>query len=118
MKSGDDRPSLWDLRSCLLSSLDFAEDFARNRPEHAAAVASFSQDIRRIKSELMSSFEESSAESSLHDIVTGLSGARAMASIMAEHHPEKSQPLEGFARALAHTQKNFIRSVQPNLTSE
>ena len=115
MKSADDRPSLWDLRTELLSSIDFAEDFAHNRPEYAAAVTSFSQDIRRIKKELMSSFKEGSAPSSLHDIVNGLTIAGAMASIMAEHHPEKSGPLTRFVESLNHAQEEFIQKVRPDV---
>lgn len=114
MKSADEL-SIWDLRRRLLSSVDFAEDFAHNRPEYAAAVTNFSQEIRRIKKELMSSFEEGSPPSSLHDIVIGLTGARAMASIMAERHPEKSGPLTGFVEGLDHAQEEFIRRVRPDV---
>jgi hypothetical protein len=113
MQSADDRPSLWDLRVCLLSSVDFADDFAHNRPEYVADVTRFSQEIRRIKRELMSSFEEGSAPLSLHDIVNGLMGARAMASIMAEHHPEKSVPLTRFVEGLKHAQEEFVGKVHP-----
>jgi hypothetical protein len=112
MKSADDRPSLWDLRACLLSSVDFADDFAHNRPEYAADVTRFSQEIRRIKKELMSSFEKGSAPSSLPDIVNGLTGARAMASIMAEHHPEKSGLLTRFVEDLKNAQEEFIGKVR------
>ena len=115
MKSADDRPSLWDLRTELLSSIDFAEDFAHNRPEYAAAVTSFSQEIRRIKKELMSSFGKGSVPSSLHDIVNGLTKASAVASIMAERHPEKSGPLTDFVKDLGHAQGEFIRKVQPDV---
>jgi len=76
MKSDVEYPSLWDIRRCLLSSVDVAEDFSLNHPEHAEAVTRFSQEIRRLKKELMSLFEEGSFASSLHDIVNGLSGAR------------------------------------------
>ncbi|MEP6934857.1 MAG: hypothetical protein ABI988_13110 [Nitrospirota bacterium] len=114
MKSADEL-SVWDLRTHLLSSVDFAQDFAHNRPEHAAAVTSFSQEIRRIKKELMISFEEGSAPSSLHDIVNGLTSARALASIMAEHHPEKSGPLTEFVEGLKHAQEEFIRKVRPDV---
>jgi len=112
MKLADDRPSLGDIRAGLLSSVDFADDFAYNRPEYAADVTRFSQEIRRIKKELMSSFEESSAPSSLPDILVGLSGARAMASIMAERHPEKSGPLTRFVEGLKHAQEEFIGKVR------
>ena len=114
MRSADEL-SVWDLHNHLLSSVDFAEDFARNRPEYAAAVTSFSQDIRRIKKELMSSFEEGSAPSSLHDIMNGLTCAKAMASIMAEHHPEKSGPLTRFVESLKHAQEEFIQKVRPDV---
>jgi hypothetical protein len=113
MQSADDRPSLRDIRACLLSSVDFADDFAHNRPEYAADVARFAQEIRRIKKELMSSIEEGSASSSLPDIVNGLTGARAMASIMAEHHPEKSGPLTRFVEELKHAQEELIGKVHP-----
>jgi hypothetical protein len=111
----DDRPSIWDVRTCLLSSLDFAEDFAHIRPEHAAAVTNFSQEIRKIKRELMSSFDEGSAPSSLHDIVNGLTGARAMVSIMAERHPEERGLLTRFLDGLRHAQEEFIQQVRPDV---
>ena len=38
--------------------------------------------------------------STLPDIVNGLTGARAMASIMAEHQPEKSGSLNRFVEGL------------------
>ena len=38
MKSEIERPSFWHIRSGLLSSIDFAEDYALRHPEHAAAV--------------------------------------------------------------------------------
>ena len=115
MKSAADGPSLWDLRRCLLSSSDFAEDFGHNRPEHAAAITRFLEAIQRIKKELMSSFEEGLAPSSLHDIVNGLTGARAMASVMAKRHPEKSGPLRKFEEDLKHAQKELIESVRPEV---
>ncbi|MBU6481338.1 MAG: hypothetical protein KGS09_12425 [Nitrospirae bacterium] len=114
MNSPNDRPSLWDIRSCLLSSIDHAEDFAQHRPEHLAAVARFSQDIQRIKQELMSSFEQTSFPSSLPDIINGLTGARAMASIIAERHPEQSATLTGFVEKLSRTQEKLIQSVRPH----
>lgn len=42
MELPDDRKLLWQVRSCLLSSLDFAEAFGHNKPQHAAAVSRFS----------------------------------------------------------------------------
>jgi hypothetical protein len=60
----------------------------------------------------MSSFEKGSAPSSLHDIVNGLSGARPMPSMMAEHHPEKSGPLTRFEKGLKHAQEEFIGKVR------
>ena len=112
----DDRPSIRDIRISLLSSLDFAEGFARDQPEHAVAVINFSQEIRRIKQELMSSFEVDSIRPSLHDIVTGLTGARAFASVMAERHPEKSGPLTEFVKGLGHAQEEFIQKVRPDMS--
>lgn len=82
MTSADDSPSFRDIRACLLSSVDFAEEFAHDRPEYSAAVTRYSQEIRRLKKELRSSLQEDSARSGLPDIMVGLSGARAMASIM------------------------------------
>ncbi len=116
MTSTTDRP-LWKIRSCLLSSLDFAEDFAHHKPEHAAAVTRFSREIQRIKKELMSSFEEGSAPGTLPDIVNGLTGARAMASIMAERQPEKSGSLNRFVEGLQHAQEEFIRKIRPDLNT-
>ena len=63
----------------------------------------------------MSSFEEGSAPSSLHDIVNGLMVARMMASIMAEHHPEKSDTLTRFEEGLEHAHEEFIRKVRPEV---
>jgi hypothetical protein len=115
MESATDRPTLWDIRSCLLSSLDFANEFAHDRPEYAAAVARFSQEIRRIKKELITSFKDDLVLSPLHDIVNGLTGARGMASVMAERHPEKSGPLTQFVEGLQHAQEEFIRKVRPEV---
>jgi len=64
---------------------------------------------------VMSSFGKGSVPSSLHDIVTGLTGARTMASILAEHHPEKSGPLTEFVEGLKHAQEEFIRKVRPDV---
>ena len=41
MTSATDRPTLWEIRSCLLSSLDFADGYAHHRPEHAGDAARF-----------------------------------------------------------------------------
>ena len=49
----EDSAMLGELRAFLLSSLDFAEEFGRNEPKYAAAVADFSQEIRRIKKEFI-----------------------------------------------------------------
>jgi|GEM_PF-491466 hypothetical protein len=106
--------SVWNIRGCLLSSLDFAEDLSHNQPEHAAAVSSFTQDVRRIKKELMRSFEKGAAPSSLHDIMTALTGAKTLASIMAEHDPEKNELLTGFVESLKYAQEEFIQKVQPD----
>jgi hypothetical protein len=115
IKSADDRPSLGDLRACLLSSVDFAEDFARNRPEYTDAVTRFTQEVLRIKRELMTAFQDDLHLAPLHDIVNGLTGARGMASIMAERHPEKSGPLTRFVEGLEHAQEEFIRKVKPEV---
>src|SRR5262249_46325999 len=69
-----DRPSVWDLSACLLSSVDSAEDFAHPLPESAASVTRFTQEIRRIIKELMSSFYERLAPPSPYaNIMNGLS---------------------------------------------
>jgi hypothetical protein len=113
MKSAGDSPSFWNIRAYLLSSLDFAEDFASNCPDHAADVARFSQELRRLKKDLMTSFEGDLVLAPLHNIVNGLTGARGMASIMAERHPEKSGPLTQFVEGLKHAQAEFIGKVRP-----
>jgi hypothetical protein len=56
MNSKDDKASLGKLRALLLSSLDFSEAFGQ--PKYGAAVFRFSQEIRSIKREFMSSFED------------------------------------------------------------
>jgi hypothetical protein len=53
---GDERPSVWDLRACLLSSVDSAEEFAHDLPKSATTVTRFRQEIRRIIKDLMSSY--------------------------------------------------------------
>jgi len=63
----------------------------------------------------MSSFEEGSAPSTLYDMAHGLTGARAMASLMAERHPERSDLLNRFVEGLDDAQKEFIRKVRPEL---
>ena len=111
MELETDRPTVWDIRGYLLSSLDFAERYAHHKPEHASDVARFSQELRRLKNELLSSFEKDSVQAPLHDIVVGLTGARAMAEIMAERHPEKCGPLTQFVEGLKHAQAEFIGKV-------
>src|SRR5215472_17314289 len=74
MKSTDDSPSLWDIGRCLLSSVDFAEDFSLNHPEHTDAVTRFLQEIRRITKELTSSCGGVRPH---HRCPTSWSGARA-----------------------------------------
>ena len=113
MESETDRPTVWDIRSNILSSLDFAERYAHHKPEHASDVARFSQELRRLKNELMRSLEKDSVQAPLHDIVTGLTVARSMAEIMAERHPKKRGPLTQFVEGLKHTQAEFIGKVYP-----
>ncbi|HSQ50676.1 MAG TPA: hypothetical protein VLL94_05340 [Nitrospiraceae bacterium] len=105
--------SVHDIHRCLLSSLDFAEDFAHNQREHAAAVTDFSQDIRMIKRVLMSSFKPDFVPASLHDIICGLIAARVIAEIMRERDPEKSDSLTRFMEGLNHAQAEFIGKVRP-----
>ena len=114
MKSADEL-SVWDTRRRLLSSVDYLEGFTHHRPEHAADVTSFSQEIRRFQKELMSSFEKGYPPSSLHEVVHELTGARLMASIMAERHPDKSGPLTEFVEGLGHAQEEFVRRVWPDV---
>ena len=109
----EDNVSVHDIRRCLLSSLDFAEDFAHNQRDHAAAVTDFSQDILRIKRELMSAFEPDLVPASLHDIICGLMAAKTMAEIMRERDPEKSGSLTRFVEGLNHAQAEFIVKVRP-----
>lgn len=71
MKPADDSPSFWNIRAYLLSSLDFSEDFANNCPDHATDVARFSQELRRLKKDLRTSFEGDLVLAPLHDIVNG-----------------------------------------------
>jgi len=113
MESETDRPTVWDIRSNILSSLDFAERYAHHKPEHASDVARFSQELQRLKNELMRSLEKDSVQAPLHDIVTGLTGARAMAAVMAERHPEKCGPLTQFVEGLKYAQAEFIGKVYP-----
>jgi hypothetical protein len=113
MKSANDRRSVWDLRALLLSSLDFAEEFAVQRPEFADAVNHFSQEVRRIKKELMASFKDDLVQAPLHDVVHGLTCASAMASILAEQRPEKSDALNVFEEGLKQAREKFIRTVRP-----
>jgi hypothetical protein len=115
MKSEIDRPSFWDIRRCLLSPIDFAENLALSQPKHADAVSRFSQELLRLKKELTLLFEKEIVPTPLHDIVNGLIGARGMAEMMSERHPELRAPLERFVRGLIEAQKKFIREVRPDL---
>ena len=112
MKFADDGPSIWNLHAGLLSSRDFAEEFSRAEPRHSAAVSRFSQEVQRIKNELMRSFEASFASPSLYDVANGLTIARAIASILAERHPEMSGQLTKFVEDLGHAQQEFFQSVR------
>lgn len=111
MESEADRPTVWDVRNSLLSTLDHLEGYAHYRPEHASAVSRFSQELRSLKNELMRSLEAGSAQTSLHDIVNDLTVAHAFASIMAERHPEKGGPLTQFVEGLKQAKKEFIGEV-------
>jgi hypothetical protein len=113
MRSPDDRQAFWDIRTCLLSSADCAESFARTRPEHLDAVTRFVQEIRRLKDELMESFRDDWIDAPLHDIVNGLTIARGMASLMAERHPDQQAFLTRFEDGLRQAHEIFIRKVQP-----
>jgi hypothetical protein len=84
-------------------------------PEHAAAARRFTQEVRSLKKELMISFEDTSAPSSLHDIVNGLTAAKAMASIIAERQRDKSSHLTRFVEGLQDAQKRLIQTVRPEV---
>jgi hypothetical protein len=115
MRPDINQPTIWDLRACLLSSLGFAEDFASNQPEHATAVAHFSDELRRIRRELMNLFQDpSTPSSSLHDIVNGLTGAKGIASIMAQRFPDKSPVLTKLEEDLARAGNELIQKVRPS----
>jgi hypothetical protein len=114
MKSADDRPSFWDIRTCLLSSADFAESFARSRPEHLDAVTLFVREIRRLKGEL-DSLGEDRIQAPLHDIVNALTIARGMASLIAERHPDQQAFLARFEDGLRLAQEQLICKVQSSV---
>ena len=110
-----EKPSFDDIRHALLSSIDHAEDFAFRYPDHADAVTRLLQEIRRIKKELMSSFEDSLRPSGLPSIVSELVYARVSATLMAERHPERSSPLSRFTDDLNLALQEFYRKVHPEL---
>ena len=115
----EDNVSVEDIRRCLLYSLDWAEELSHNKREYAAAVTDFSQDIRRIKRELMSSFKpDSHPPYGLQDILCGLTAARTMAEVMRERDPEKGDCLTRFLEGLNHAQKEFLRRVRPDMVPQ
>ena len=114
MKSADDVPSVRDLRACLLSLVDVAEELAHNRPEYAAAVTSFSQEIRRIKKELVSSFELGSVRHEL-EILNELIPARVIVQLMEECHPEKRGLLTKLQEDLGHAWEEINRRTRPDV---
>lgn len=63
----------------------------------------------------MSSFKPDLVPASLHDIICGLTAARAIAEIMRERDPEKSGSLTRFVEGLNHAQAEFIEKVRPQL---
>lgn len=115
MEMKDDSLSFWDIRRNLLSAIDFAEEFAARHPEHADAVERFASEVRRIKNELMSSFEGDFMPAPLHDIVNSLTGARALASVLARRQTEKSGALSRFKERLKRAQVELIRKVRPDV---
>lgn len=112
MESAIERPTIGDIRNHLLSGLDFAEGYAHHQPEHASDVTRLLEEVRRLKSELMSSFENE-VQVSLHNVVLGIGTARMMAEFMAERDPEKCGPLMQFAESLKHAYAEFIGKVIP-----
>jgi len=113
-KSAIPSPSVRDLHESLLFLLDVAEELAHNRPEYAAAVTSFSHEIRRIKKELMSSFELGSVRHE-NAILNELIRAKVIASLLEEHHPEKRDILTKFQVDLGHAWDELTRKVWPDV---
>ena len=113
MESETDRPTVWDIRGMVLSSLNFAERYAHHKPEHASDVARFSQELRTLNNDLMRAFEKDSVPVHPLDIMIGLTGARAMAAIMAECQPEQCGSLTQFVEGLKHAQAEFMGKVYP-----
>lgn len=113
-KSAIPVPSVRDLHGSLLFSLDVAEELAHNRPEYAAAVTSFTRIIRRIKKELMSSFELGSIER-IEPILGELSTAKVIALLLEEGHPEKRDFLTKFQVDLGHAWDELTRKVGPDV---
>ena len=114
MKSADHVPSVQNLRACLLSLVDVAEELALNRPGYAAAATSFSQEIRRIKKELVSSFEMDSVRHELA-ILNELTRAQVMAQLMEESHPEKRGFLTKLQEDLGHAWGELNRRIRPDV---
>lgn len=115
MTSAEERPSIWDIRGHLLSSVDLAEDFARAEPQHAEAVAILSHQIRRIKIELMTFFDETPIPAPLHVIMHGFTAAREMVLILSDRYREKSHSLTQLSDDLKRAQVEFIRKVRPGV---
>jgi hypothetical protein len=110
---GDESPSVWDLRAGLLSTVDFAEDYAHDLPKSAATVTHFTQEIRRITKELTSSlYGRLGPLSPFYKIVDGLSSVRKLASIMAERDPANSEALTRFVESLIHAQEEFLGNLR------
>lgn len=103
--------TLGKIRIALLSSLDFAAGFARQHPEHAAAVAWYSHAIRTALQQVMEDFERG-APPTWHDVMLGSIAARGMAELLAERVPEKQEVLSRFEHAVLEAQNTFTRDVK------
>lgn len=113
-----ERSSILQLRGCLLSALDFAEELADDKPEYANAVTHFAHEVRQIKKDFMSSIGEDPLPSAPHDVLAGITGALTVVSILLERHPEKGDHLKKFIKRLEHVREEFIQRVWPDANAQ
>ena len=114
-KSAHPVPLVGNLLTSLLSLLDVAEELAHNRPEYAAAVTSFSQEIRKIKKELLMSAFEIGSVKGTQPIVAELIHAVMIVLLMKESYPEKRDFLTKLDADLDHAWGELIRRVRPDV---
>jgi hypothetical protein len=110
LNPADGGPSVQTLRAALLCVVDVAEELAQNRPEYAAAATSFSQEVRKIRKELVSSFELGSVQRELA-ILNELTYTKTIVSIMEERYPEKRGFFTKLNEDLGHAWGELIRSI-------